>query len=165
MNLEEELRYDNFKSRIVRNLLLRLKTEKEVRDKYSRYDDSDLYLERAIEEIKEYGYIDDEKYARLYIQDAIILEKRNSIFELKQKLIQKGVSSNYIYNAISENEEELNELEQKVIKKILYNKRKKEEDKVISYLYRKGFNTRNIQNAVADYKYERDNVSNGRKKY
>lgn len=157
MNLEEELRYDNFKSRIVRNLLLRLKTEKEVRDKYSRYDDSDLYLERAIEEIKEYGYIDDEKYARLYIQDAIILEKRNSIFELKQKLIQKGVSSNYIYNAISENEEELNELEQKVIKKILYNKRKKEEDKVISYLYRKGFNTRNIQNAVADYKYERDN--------
>lgn len=157
MNLEEELRYDNFKSRIVRNLLLRLKTEKEVRDKYSRYDDSDLYLERAIEEIKEYGYIDDEKYARLYIQDAIILEKRNSIFELKQKLIQKGVSSNYIYNAISENEEKLNELEQKVIKKILYNKRKKEEDKVISYLYRKGFNTRNIQNAVADYKYERDN--------
>lgn len=157
MNLDEELRYDNFKSRIVRNLLLRLKTEKEVRDKYSRYDDSDLYLERAIEEIKEYGYIDDEKYARLYIQDAIILEKRNSIFELKQKLIQKGVSSNYIYNAISENEEELNELEQKVIKKILYNKRKKEEDKVISYLYRKGFNTRNIQNAVADYKYERDN--------
>lgn len=157
MNLEEELRYDNFKSRIVRNLLLRLKTEKEVRDKYSRYDDSDLYLERAIEEIKEYGYIDDEKYARLYIQDAIILEKRNSIFELKQKLIQKGVSSNYIYQAISENEEELNELEQKVIKKILYNKRKKEEDKVISYLYRKGFNTRNIQNAVADYKYERDN--------
>ena len=101
MNLEEELRYDNFKSRIVRNLLLRLKTEKEVRDKYSRYDDSDLYLERAIEEIKEYGYIDDEKYARLYIQDAIILEKRNSIFELKQKLIQKGVSSNYIYQAIS----------------------------------------------------------------
>lgn len=157
MNLEEELRYDNFKSRIVRNLLLRLKTEKDVRDKYSRYDDSDLYLERAIEEIKEYGYIDDEKYARLYIQDAIILEKRNSIFELKQKLIQKGVSSNYIYQAISENEEELNELEQKVIKKILYNKRKKEEDKVISYLYRKGFNTRNIQNAVADYKYERDN--------
>lgn len=157
MNLDEELRYDNFKSRIVRNLLLRLKTEKEVRDKYSRYDDSDLYLERAIEEIKEYGYIDDEKYARLYIQDAIILEKRNSIFELKQKLIQKGVSSNYIYQAISENEEELNELEQKVIKKILYNKRKKEEDKVISYLYRKGFNTRNIQNAVADYKYERDN--------
>lgn len=157
MNLEEELRYDNFKSRIVRNLLLRLKTEKEVRDKYSRYDDSDLYLERAIEEIKEYGYIDDEKYARLYIQDAIILEKRNSIFELKQKLIQKGVSSNYIYNAISENEEKLNELEQKVIKKILYNKRKQEEDKVISYLYRKGFNTRNIQNAVADYKYERDN--------
>lgn len=157
MNLEEELRYDNFKSRIVRNLLLRLKTEKEVRDKYSRYDDSDLYLERAIEEIKEYGYIDDEKYARLYIQDAIILEKRNSIFELKQKLIQKGVSSNYIYQAISENEEDLNELEQKVIKKILYNKRKKEEDKVISYLYRKGFNTRNIQNAVADYKYERDN--------
>ncbi len=157
MNLEEELRYDNFKSRIVRNLLLRLKTEKEVRDKYSRYDDSDLYLERAIEEIKECGYIDDEKYARLYIQDAIILEKRNSIFELKQKLIQKGVSSNYIYQAISENEEELNELEQKVIKKILYNKRKKEEDKVISYLYRKGFNTRNIQNAVADYKYERDN--------
>ena len=157
MNLEEELRYDNFKSRIVRNLLLRLKTEKEVRDKYSRYDDSDLYLERAIEEIKEYGYIDDEKYARLYIQDAIILEKRNSIFELKQKLIQKGVSSNYIYQAISENEEELNELEQKVIKKILYNKRKKEEDKVISHLYRKGFNTRNIQNAVADYKYERDN--------
>lgn len=157
MNLDEELRYDNFKSRIVRNLLLRLKTEKEVRDKYSRYDDSDLYLERAIEEIKEYGYIDDEKYARLYIQDAIILEKRNSIFELKQKLIQKGVSSNYIYNAISENEEKLNELEQKVIKKILYNKRKKEEDKVISYLYRKGFNTRNIQNAVADYKYERDN--------
>lgn len=157
MNLEEELRYDNFKSRIVRNLLLRLKTEKEVRDKYSRYDDSDLYLERAIEEIKEYGYIDDEKYARLYIQDAIILEKRNSIFELKQKLIQKGVPSNYIYQAISENEEKLNELEQKVIKKILYNKRKKEEDKVISYLYRKGFNTRNIQNAVADYKYERDN--------
>lgn len=157
MNLEEELRYDNFKSRIVRNLLLRLKTEKEVRDKYSRYDDSDLYLERAIEEIKEYGYIDDEKYARLYIQDAIILEKRNSIFELKQKLIQKGVSSNYIYQAISENEEDLNELEQKVIKKKLYNKRKKEEDKVISYLYRKGFNTRNIQNAVADYKYERDN--------
>lgn len=157
MNLDEELRYDNFKSRIVRNLLLRLKTEKEVRDKYSRYDDSDLYLERAIEEIKEYGYIDDEKYAKLYIQDAIILEKRNSIFELKQKLIQKGVSSNYIYNAISENEEKLNELEQKVIKKILYNKRKQEEDKVISYLYRKGFNTRNIQNAVADYKYERDN--------
>lgn len=159
MNLKEELEYGAFLEKILKNVIVRKKTEKEVYYKYKNEENADKFLERAIEHIKDMGYINDKKYAELFVQDYINL-KRNSIYEIRMKLKQKGIKEEYIIKAFELYEEELRKYEIYNLIKILKTKKYgvdfESDRKIMNYIYRKGYKTSNISIAKDEYNYMKE---------
>ena len=83
-SLEE---FDKAKTKILRYILYKKRTENEVRTKFKNDIDEEM-LEDAIEYLKEAKYIDDEDYIEKTINNFKILKKM-SIMELKYKLQAK----------------------------------------------------------------------------
>ena len=92
---EEEERFDKYKTRIFKFVLYKPRTEKEVYYKFKSFENSELYLERVIEILKELKYIDDRRYAEMYIEDSLNI-KRLSRFELKN-IISLMVLQNLLF--------------------------------------------------------------------
>lgn len=159
MNLKEELEYGAFLEKILKNVIVRKKTEKEVYYKYKNEENADKFLERAIEHIKDMGYINDKKYAELFVQDYINL-KKNSIYEIRMKLKQKGIKEEYIIKAFELYEEELRKYEIDNLIKILKTKKYgvdfESDRKIMNYIYRKGYKTSNISIAKDEYNYMKE---------
>ena len=103
---KEEERFDKYKTRIFKFVLYKPRTEKEVYYKFKNFENSELYLEKVIDILKELKYIDDKRYAEMYIEDSLNI-KRLSRFELKNKLREKGVNTQDIYDVFQKFEEEL----------------------------------------------------------
>ena len=164
MNLKEELEYGAFLEKILKNVIVRKKTEKEGERVFEFLDakneeNADKFLERAIEHIKDMGYINDKKYAELFVQDYINL-KRNSIYEIRMKLKQKGIKEEYIIKAFELYEEELRKYEIDNLIKILKTKKYgvdfESDRKIMNYIYRKGYKTSNISIAKDEYNYMKE---------
>ena len=103
---KEEERFDKYKTRVFKYVLYKPRTEKEVYYKFKNFEDSDIYLKKVIELLKELKYIDDKRYAEMYIEDSINI-KRLSRFEIKNKLREKGINNQDIYDAIEKYSDEL----------------------------------------------------------
>lgn len=113
----------------------------------------DTVIEKAINDAASYGYIDDIRYAMAYIRYAGELKSKKQI---ENDLMKKGVSKQDIANAYLQCEEEhLVTDEDELIKKFLlkknYNRNTsafEERQKMIAFLYRKGFPLDRIYKAV-----------------
>ena len=136
MDLERLEKLDKLKTRMLKYIMYKRRTEKEIIEKY-KDEESDI-LEEAVETLKELGYIDDSDYVSRYIHDVMIL-KNISIFEIKYKLYNKGIDGDIIENYISNNEDELAEYELSAAKKILAKKSSQEKEEVIAYLRKKRY--------------------------
>ena len=116
------------------------KTVFEVKNKLKQYEYSNVVIQKAIEYLIDLNYLNDREYVKLYIKQNINMEKY-SVFEMKQKLKQKGIDvKNY-----NEEFNMLDEIEynKKVYKKLFDIKIKNiDEIKVKQYLYRRGFDIR-----------------------
>lgn len=82
------------------------KTEKEMIEKLQSRDFPDEVIQRVISFMKEYAFIDDEKYTQMYVKDKIKNRGRNKI---KYDLLRKGVDEEIINNKINsfDSEEEI----------------------------------------------------------
>ena len=80
--------FDKEKTRILKYILYKKRTEQEIRTKYAREIEENL-LEDIIEYLKEAGYINDKEYIKKAIHNFISL-KNLSIREIKYKLLAKG---------------------------------------------------------------------------
>jgi len=97
--------------------------------------------------LKELGYINDNEYINRAISEFIAL-KNLSLKEIKYKLYTKGIEKNIIEDYFSTNREELEEYEIKSAQNIIYKKNNlMEEQEIIEYLLKKGYNMSNINNA------------------
>ncbi len=76
----------------VRYLGYRPRSEKEVRDHLQKkhYDEKTIF--KVIDQLKHYGYINDETFARLFVENRIRYNPK-SRFALGYELKQKGISS------------------------------------------------------------------------
>jgi regulatory protein len=76
--------------KIMNYILYQMRTEAEVRRKceFLKYDESTI--DQIIDYVKEAGYINDAKYAKKYVENAIKL-KHQSASELKISLLKKGI--------------------------------------------------------------------------
>ncbi len=76
----------------VRYLGYRPRSEKEVRDylQKKQYDEKNIF--KVIGQLKHYGYINDETFARLFVENRIRYNPK-SRFALEYELKQKGISS------------------------------------------------------------------------
>ncbi|MGL4990749.1 MAG: recombination regulator RecX [Sarcina sp.] len=113
------------------------KTEKEVLDKLLLKGYDKKIIVEVLKFLKEYSFIDDEKYANMYIRDKMKIEGLNKI---KYSLLRKGISDEIIKRAISENSDENIEFE--VAFRIgmqrykILSKRETDEYKISQKLYR-----------------------------
>lgn len=142
-NLEELEKKDKLQGKIMKFIMYKKRTEKEVLEKFKN-EDKDL-LEETIEKLKELGYINDEEYIERFINEAMSL-KNLSIFEIKYKLYSKGISDLLIDEYIEKNSETLDEYELLSAQNI-YDKKKNMQDpqEIILYLRKKRYSSDTIK--------------------
>lgn len=142
MDLERLEKIDKLKTKMLKYIFYKKRTEKEIWEKFKN-EDNDI-LEETIENLKEIGYINDVEYIEKFIHEAVAL-KNLSIFELKYKLYSKGISDNLIEDYILENSEILEEYELLSARNIIEKKRNTQEfDDTIIYLKKKRYMTDTI---------------------
>ena len=133
--------YETAKEKAVRYLVLALRTEEEVKNKLRKLNVEEEIIVQVTEYLKSIGYINDEKYVEAYIRQCINIPKYSK-YEIRMKLIQKGINK----EILSEKLEELDncDYENKLIDKLLKGKLKNMEPlKQKAYLYRRGFRASN----------------------
>lgn len=103
--------------------------------------------ERVLTRLMEKGYVDDEKFARFWVENRNV-RKGSSLKKLQSELAAKGVSSAIVASALdasgrSDSEE---------LRKIYLKKRARydDEQKLIAYLARQGFSYDDIKSVIAE---------------
>ena len=125
--------FDKEKTRVLRYILYKKRSEQEVRTKFEKTIDGEL-LEDIVEYLKEAKYINDKEYIEKTVNNFKIL-KNLSIREIQYKLMAKGLKRNDIEDYIYENKEELEEYETKSASNIIYKKSASmESDDIKQYL-------------------------------
>lgn len=141
--------FDKGKTKILKFILYKKRSENEVRTKFSGTLDENL-LEDIIEYLKQAKYIDDNEYIRKTVNNFIAL-KNLSIKELKYKLLSKGLNKNDVEDYIYDNKDELEEYEIKSISNIMYKKSASmEQNEIKQYLLKKGYKLENINRALEE---------------
>ena len=139
--------YDKEKSKVLKYVLYKKRTKQEIKNKFSSSIESEM-LNDIIDELEEIGYINDNEYIKRSINDFIKLNNM-SLKEVRYKLMAKGISNDLIDDYMQENEEMLEDYEIESAKKIIIKKQNQmEEDELIKYLLKKGYQTRNIRQAI-----------------
>lgn len=161
LTFEEEIEFDNFKNRVFKYIGYKMRTEKEVLEKFKKYDMAEKYLDLTIDYLKELKYLDDRNYAKLYIEDCINL-KRISRKDIYFKLVQKGVSKQIVSEELEKQSEKLQEAEIRNIIQILNIRKHKEEDKNIRYIMQKGYSYSNYKIAKEEMEYLKEEEDEGR---
>ena len=152
-NLDYVEEYDKLKTKVLKYIIYKKRTEKEIRQKFSKIIDEDI-LEDIVEELKENGYIDDSNYIDRAVNEFVAL-KNMSIREIKYKLCAKGLSSDIIDEYVSSHLDELMEYEIKSATNIIIKKQSMQDNEEIKqWLLKKGYIAENVKEAF--YNVERD---------
>lgn len=139
--------FDKEKTRILKYILYKKRTEQEIRRKFSKEIEENL-LEDIIDYLKEAKYINDNDYIEKTINNFMML-KNLSIKEIQYKLLSKGISKNQVEDYFCENREELEEYETKSASNIIYKKSASmETEEIKQYLLKKGYKLENINRAI-----------------
>lgn len=134
--------YITAKEKAIKYIGISKKTSFEVSKKLKTLGADKEIIDKVIEYLEDLGYIDDIDYAESYIRQNIKMQKY-SIYELKQKLLQKGVKASIIESSFESNL--TSEYENLVVNKLINSKLKDyDEQKRREYLYRRGFKLDNI---------------------
>lgn len=132
------MNFEQAKERAVRFTALSKKTDFEVRRKLKTLGVTEDIIDAVSEYLKNLGYIDDTDYVEAFIRQCGKMEKL-SIFEIKQKLLAKGISKELIDIKIGDLS--CTDYEKRVTQRLLSGKLSTyDEDKKRAYLYRKGIN-------------------------
>ena len=139
--------YDIEKTKVLKYVLYKKRTENEIKTKFRNSIDEKM-LEDILEELKNNGYVNDQKYIKKSVDEYIAL-KNLSIKELKYKLYSKGINMNLIEDYIDKNRDEIEEYEEKSAENIAVKKSvNMDEQEIKGYLLKKGYKEENIKNAL-----------------
>ena len=149
MTIEEMEQLDKAKTKILKYILYKKRSEGEIRNKFSGTIEENL-LDDAIEYLKEAGYINDKEYIKKTVNEWKTL-KNLSQKEIQFKLLSKGLNKEDIEDYMSENREELENFEIKSAEDIIYKKESsKEAEEIIQYLLKKGYKMDIIKKAIEE---------------
>lgn len=147
-NFEEAERIDKLRTKMLKYIMYKKRSEEEVRQKFSEENENDV--EDAIEYFKEQKYINDEEYVSRAIREFMTL-RNLSIKEIEYKICQKGVKKTLVNDYICKNKEDMLEYEISSAKTIILKKiNDSEESKIRDYLYKKGYMSETINIAFDD---------------
>lgn len=147
-NLEEAEKIDKLRSKMLKYIVYKKRSEAEVRQKFA--DEDENMVEDAIEYFKEQKYIDDKEYVNRAVKEFINL-KNLSIKEIEYKICQKGINKSIVDEYICKNKEIMLEYEISSAKNIILKKiNKNEKIEIQNFLYKKGYMTESINIAFDD---------------
>ncbi len=148
----EESVYDDICSLLMRRVRERIlyliadydRSEQNIRQKISMAGYRGRFVDDAIDSLKEYGYIDDLRFARYYAE-SMRDTKGRSAFAISRSLYEKGISRDVIDTVMGELDIDEEAQILKALSSKGYNEDNirqiddKERQKLISFLMRKGF--------------------------
>ncbi len=119
-------------------------TEKEVGDNLAKKEYPTAVIDYCLVKLKEYGYLNDERYAKLYVQT---YAQSRGVNKIKLELINKGVDKEITESALAQIE---GQADAAVIAAEKYVKSHKNatKQKLMQHLYSKGFSYSDINTAV-----------------
>lgn len=141
--------YSKAKDIALNFLSYRARSEKELRNKLISKEYDEEIIDRVVDFLKKYEYINDEKFAKSYIRDRIRLKpvgRKKLFYDLRQKGIKSGIIDHVLDNM------DLNEVNnaEKLIKKKISNRDEldlKKKQKIYQFLLGKGFSYDTIRKA------------------
>ena len=149
MNMYTVEEFDKEKTKVLKYVLYKKRSENEIRKKFGNEIEENL-LEDIIAYLKEANYIDDKEYIRKTINNFMAL-KNLSIREIEYKLYSKGIKKEDIEDYIYENKEELNQYEIKSARNIANKKiTSLEVEEIKQHLMKKGYKRENITTVLED---------------
>ncbi|PIY93839.1 MAG: hypothetical protein COY68_04745 [Candidatus Levybacteria bacterium CG_4_10_14_0_8_um_filter_35_23] len=141
-------------NRALRFLSFRLRSEKEIRNYFQKHKVELSVAEKIIEKLKKYRFLNDEDFAKLWIESRL-KHKLRSISLIRRELLLKGIDKEIIDVQISNFQFSIsNELEnaQKLIRKRIerYKDLPRQEiyQKLGRFLASKGFNWDTIKKSI-----------------
>lgn len=164
-HLEQQSEFGKLYARALDYCLMRPHSKKEVKDYlwkktltrkmknrktgefYEKKGVSEASVSQVLERLEEKGYIDDEKFARFWVENRN-QRKGSSMRKLQAELMQKGVKSEIISQFLDETERNDKDELKKIIEKKA--KRYPDRNKLIAYLARQGFSYDDIKSALED---------------
>lgn len=148
-SLDKFKEFDKYKSKVLKYVLYKKRTEQEVKQKFSNEIEENI-LDDIIEDLKENSYINDYNYIERAVNEFINL-KTLSIKEIRYKLFSKGIKNSLIDMYINNNIDELEEYEKKSANKLVTKKKGiMEEDEIKLYLLKKGYQEDVIKDALKE---------------
>ena len=139
--------FDNAKTKILKYVLYKKRSENEIIKKFENEFDSDL-IQAVVSDLKEKDYVNDANYIKRSVNEFMAL-RNLSLFEIKYKLMSKGIKPSDIDTYFSQNYEVLMEYEKSSAKKIAQKKfSKMEEIDIKKYLMKKGYKSDSIKAAL-----------------
>ena len=126
-----------------------VKTEKQVRDKLISKGYLGEIVDKVIEKLKEYGYVDDGDFSSRYVSTYKGVKGRLLI---KNELRKKGVSDTHVQEALSSIDSQ-EEAAKKLAEKYLKNKEITKQNllKCYKYLLSKGFDYDDSKSAISSF--------------
>jgi regulatory protein len=129
------------------------RTVKELSDKLKEKGYDAEEIEEAISKMTDYGYLDDEKYAKMYFKANM---NRKGISLIRRELFSKGIDKSVVHSILENGEVDLDS-ETKAVRGI-YNRRFSDLDisddrqkrKIYSYFQRRGFSFDVINRVLRD---------------
>lgn len=127
------------------------RTEKELRGKLLEKGYDENIIEDEIAFLKDYGYINDARYAQRFVSDALNLKKWGKI-RIRTELLRKGVQGEIVDNAIEdafceESDDRLFDMMQKRFKDSDFGNIK-ERNRIFNFYMRRGFTPDEIKGAM-----------------
>lgn len=151
---KKELTFEQAKDKALRLLEFRAHSEKELRDKLKIAGAKAEDTEEVLSFCREYGFVNDRQFALMKARDLKNL-KKYGLQRIKSELYSKGISAEYVEEAVAEiDEDETDMLLPLVQKKLRDNFEKKNVDKCIRYFIYRGYNFGDIKNCIDQIKSE-----------
>ena len=149
---EERAEAKRATSKAMHFLQARQRTEKELRNKLKEKEFSDTAIDAALQYVISYGYVDDLRYAEVYLHS---MRNKKSVSRIKRELREKGVAETHIESVLEAdpcNEEET--AYELLCKKAgdPHHLEEKEVARLAAYLGRRGFSSSVIWSQIRRYR-------------
>ena len=121
--LQDTLFYESY-NKAVKYIMKKLRSEKELRLYLLKSELNESDINKIISKLKSINLINDEAYAKAYINDQIYLSK-NGIYKIRDYLLNQNISSELIDNELSKIDTQVMDerLEKIILKRINSNKK------------------------------------------
>lgn len=136
------------KQRTLEWLLIRPRSEKELRLYLFKKNISDDLLNSLVSEMTKFGYLSDENFARWYaeLKNRQLKSNKEIVYSLRQKGVAKTIISDIMSDSIFD---DTPKLEQLIASKKMLSKFK-DKQKLLAFLVRKGYSFSDVKDALVE---------------